>query len=253
MKQVTRRSFLYKTIGATTIAGFYNPDLRAGDTVSVDKKHFTILFQGDSITDGNRGRSDDPNHILGHGYAFSIASTLGSKYPSRNLSFINRGVSGNKITDLITRWTEDAIAHRPDLVSILVGINDIHAEIGQGNSLFEKDFETQYRRLLTETKQNLPEALVVIAEPFILPVGMVAKDPENWQHKVTTAQEIIRKLAKEFNTIFIPYQKMFDDACKRASADYWIWDGIHPTYSGHGLMASLWLDTVSKRCSLTSP
>jgi lysophospholipase L1-like esterase len=253
MKQVTRRSFLYKAIGATTIAGLYNQDVRADDMVNVDKKHFTILFQGDSITDGNRGRSDDPNHILGHGYVFSIASTLGSKYPSRNLSFINKGVSGDKISDLITRWRTDAIDHRPDLVSILVGINDIHANLVQSNALFEKDFEMRYRRLLTETKQNLPEALVVVAEPFILPVGMVAKDPENWQNKVTTAQQIIRKLSKEFNAIFIPYQNVFDDASKRASADYWIWDGIHPTYSGHGLMASLWLDTVSKRCSLTSP
>ena len=56
--------------------------------------HETVLFQGDSITDGNRGRTADPNHILGHGYVFSIASRYGAAYPELGLGFVNRGVSG---------------------------------------------------------------------------------------------------------------------------------------------------------------
>src|SRR5436190_18411808 len=81
-----------------------------------------ILFQGDSITDGNRGRSADPNHILGHGYAFIIAAKYGAAYADRNLTFLNRGVSGNKVTDLAKRWQKDTLELKPDVLSILIGV-----------------------------------------------------------------------------------------------------------------------------------
>src|SRR3954470_23665676 len=84
-----------------------------------------ILFQGDSITDGNRGRSLDPNHILGHGYAFIVAAKYGSQYPKRHLTFLNRGVSGNTVADLTKRWDKDTIDLKPDVLSILIGINDL--------------------------------------------------------------------------------------------------------------------------------
>src|SRR3982751_3727560 len=83
-----------------------------------------VLFQGDSITDGNRGRSEDPNHILGHGYAFIIAAKYGDVYAERNLVFINRGISGNKVSDLAKRWQKDTIDLKPDVLSILIGVND---------------------------------------------------------------------------------------------------------------------------------
>ena len=81
-----------------------------------------ILFQGDSITDGNRGRTDDPNHIMGHGFAFSIASRLGAKYPAK-FEFINKGNSGDEVLKLLARWRLDAVLLKPDLVSILIGTN----------------------------------------------------------------------------------------------------------------------------------
>jgi lysophospholipase L1-like esterase len=86
----------------------------------------TILFQGDSITDGNRGRGLDPNHILGHGYQFIIAAKFGGRLPSRHLSFLNRGVSGNTVADLQKRWEKDTLALKPDILSILIGVNDLN-------------------------------------------------------------------------------------------------------------------------------
>src|SRR3954466_4147847 len=83
-----------------------------------------ILFQGDSITDGNRGRTADPNHILGHGYAFIIAAKYAAQFPAQHLTFINRGISGNKVSDLAKRWTSDALLLKPTVLSILIGIND---------------------------------------------------------------------------------------------------------------------------------
>jgi lysophospholipase L1-like esterase len=87
-----------------------------------DEKDLIILFQGDSITDGNRGRNADPNHIMGHGYAFSIASRVGADFPTSGFNLYKRGISGNKVTDLKNRWQEDALNIKPDVLSILVGI-----------------------------------------------------------------------------------------------------------------------------------
>lgn len=89
------------------------------------KKSKVILFQGDSITDGNRGRDEDPNHILGHSYAYIIGGKLGNERAEENLVFYNRGVSGDRISDLYARWNEDAISLQPDIISILIGVNDI--------------------------------------------------------------------------------------------------------------------------------
>ena len=86
------------------------------------------MFQGDSITDGNRGRSADPNHILGHGYVFIIAAKYGAAFPEAKLDFMNRGVSGNTVLDLEKRWQKDALDLKPDLLSILIGVNDDRQE-----------------------------------------------------------------------------------------------------------------------------
>lgn len=212
------------------------------------EKKFTVLFQGDSITDGNRGRNEDPNHILGHGYAFSIASTLGSMYPDRNLTFINRGISGDKISSLQDRWEKDTISIKPELISILAGVNDILASISEGSALNAEIFEKQFKELLTITRSKLPAAIIVLGEPFILPVGMVQSSPELWKASIESSRAVVRKLADEYKAVFVPYQEMFTKACQKAPAQYWIWDGIHPTYSGHGLMTRLWLDTVGKKC-----
>jgi lysophospholipase L1-like esterase len=245
MDPVTRRAFLRAT-AVTTMSAFCQSGSNAKGHFC--DSNFKFLFQGDSITDGNRGRSADPNHILGHGYVFSIASTLGSKLPGRNLSFINKGVSGDRVSDLINRWDNDSIAETPDVITILVGINDLLASMDQNAVEDIRHFEDSYRRLIAGTLERLPKTLIVLAEPFILPVGMVINNIDRWKSNIAAAQKTVMKLSREYNTIHIPFQKMFDDACSIAPAEYWIWDGIHPTYSGHGLMASLWIKTVSVKC-----
>jgi len=198
-----------------------------------------ILFQGDSITDGNRGRSADPNHILGHGYAFLIAALHGAAFPERKLTFLNRGISGHKVTDLEARWQKDTLDLKPDLLSILIGVNDT------GRAPLEL-FEPTYERLLEQTKAANPKVKLVLMEPFCLPVGHTLERGEPWVAELRERQAIVAKLAQKHGAALVRCQKCFDDACKRAPADYWIWDGIHPTYSGHQLLADTWLETVRK-------
>ena len=209
--------------------------------LSVLQPSARILFQGDSITDGNRGRTADPNHILGHGYVFVIAAKYGADYPDRRLTFLNRGVSGNTVANLAARWQTDTIDLKPDVLSILIGVNDL--DHGVSVELFEQ----QYDRLLADTVKALPNLKLVLGEPFSARVGRY--DNEHWDDRVADLkkrQAVVAKLADKYHAALVHYQKAFDEAIQRAPADYWIWDGIHPTYSGHQIMADEWIRTVSQ-------
>lgn len=186
-----------------------------------------VLFQGDSITDGNRGRSADPNHILGHGYAFIIAARHGAGFPEAGLEFINRGVSGNTVLDLEKRWQADAIDLKPDILSVLIGVNDRGRKVPLGQ------FEQVYDTILSSARRENPEVRLVLGEPFLKPTGNVDAD-------IVARQEIVGRLAAKYGAAVVRYQRVFDEAARRAPADYWIWDAVHPTYRGHQLMADEW-------------
>ena len=203
----------------------------------------TVVFVGDSITDGGRARKgNDYNHTMGQSYAFIIAALLGEKLPQRNLQFVNRGNSGNTVVDLQARWQTDVLELKPDVVSILVGINDTLSP--RGETL--EQFEQGYDGLLRETIAALPKATVILGEPFVLPVGKRAANYATTRAELEKRQEIVTKLAAKYHVTLIRYQDIFDQACQRAPAEHWSWDGIHPHYAGHGLMAEAWINTVEK-------
>lgn len=187
-----------------------------------------VLFQGDSITDGNRGRSVDPNHILGHGYAFIIAARHGAAFPERKLDFYNRGVSGNTVLDLEKRWTKDTLALKPTLLSIMIGVND------QSRNVALEAYEATYDKLLTDARAQNSKLKLVLVEPFVrhpgkpVPEGIVAR------------QAIVAKLAQKHGAALVKLQKVFDDAAAKTADDYWVWDIVHPTYRGHQLLADEW-------------
>lgn len=189
--------------------------------------HAKILFQGDSITDGNRGRNADPNHILGHGYVFVIAARHGAAFPDRQLEFINRGISGNTVLDLEKRWQKDALDLQPDLLSILIGVND------QGKKVDFDQYEQAYERIIQLAKSANPTLKLVLCAPFVKPQSPM---PEG----ILKRQEIVAALAKKHGAALVEFQPVFDAAVQRAPADYWIWDNVHPTYRGHQLMADAW-------------
>ena len=218
---------------------------------SVFEANQTILFQGDSITDGNRGRNADPNHILGHGYVFSIASRYGAAYPGLDLNFVNRGVSGNTLTDLAARWDADALALKPDVLSVLVGINDVYAFRDRLADFDAERSYAAYDALLARTVAVRPGIKLVLCEPFVGDVGMVAKDSAGWRRAVGALDAVVARLGAKYHAPVVPLQRVFDDAAKRAPVDHWIWDGIHPTYSGHALLADAWIRAYNE--SYVSP
>ena len=246
----SRRSFIKKsTLAGIASTGLSNLQLLSRERFKTTAKenNLTFLFQGDSITDGNRGRGKDPNHVMGHGYAFSIASRAGANFPQKANLFFNRGVSGNKITELAKRWQADTLELKPDVLSILVGINDTESAVKQQDIVSAEPYEAVCRSLLTQTRTLFPNCLLVLCEPFILPVGRVKENWNLWNDDMRKRQVVVGRLAKEFDAVFVPLQKVFNDATKLAAVDYWIWDGIHPTYSGHELITREWLKEVSGR------
>lgn len=254
----SRRTFIKKatltglvTMSASEIISSAEPFERGKGNEK--NKGLTFLFQGDSITDGNRSQDNDWNHVMGHGYAYLIASRLWYDYTQQDLMFYNRGISGNRVRDLKARWQQDALDLKPDVLSILIGINDVLATLYNHDPEPIEKFEENYLQILEETKKTLPDTQIVLCEPFLLPVGRVSENPVLWETEVEKQQKLVRKLAKTYDAIFVELQEPFEKACKRAPASYWIWDGIHPMPAGHELVARQWIKAVSKKFPFITP
>ncbi|MFP4144963.1 MAG: SGNH/GDSL hydrolase family protein [Phycisphaeraceae bacterium] len=206
-----------------------------------------VLFQGDSITDCGRDRANgEPNHseALGRGYAFHAAAGLLADHPDKRLQIFNRGISGDKVTDLALRWENDTLELRPRVLSVLIGVNDTWHGTGKGNPAAGvplDEYAGTYHRLLTEAVDTLPGVRLVLGEPFVLPCGAVT---EAWLPEMRKRQAVVRQLAAELGAAFVPYQSLFDEACEKAGPAYWAHDGVHPTPAGHELMARAWREAV---------
>jgi lysophospholipase L1-like esterase len=197
-----------------------------------------IVFQGDSITDGHRARNAAPGQDLGSGYAFIIAAKLGAELAERRLIFVNRGIAGNEITDLAGRWQSDAIDLEPDVLSILVGVNGI------GDPEPADAFEQEYERLLADTVRALPHVRLILCEPFGLPAGPKKAQWAQYYPELERRVAVVDRLAERHHATIVHFQRMFEAATSRAPPEYWISDGIHPTYAGHQLMATAWIRAV---------
>jgi len=204
-----------------------------------------VLFQGDSITDGGRGRQEAHlDHTLGHGYPYIIAGNLGGHFPELRLTFLNRGISGHKVSDLVARWQRDTIDLKPDILSILIGINDVWHNLGANKEIRYDEIETAYDKLIADTKVALPSIKIVLCEPFLLP-GKETKDRWNeWEPATRKIQTIVSRLGEKHKLPIVRFQKIFDEAVKRAPSEYWLFDGVHPFYAGNQLMADEWIRTV---------
>jgi len=212
---------------------------------SIIQKDSTILFQGDSITDAGRDRRSEGNannrNALGRGYVYSIATQLLADRAGDGLKIYNRGISGNKVFQLADRWDKDCLDLKPDVVSILIGVNDIwHSLNGNYEGTVEK-YEKDYGALLERTLKAMPNVELVICEPFVLRCGAVN---DKWFPQFDHYRAVARKMSKEFDALFVPFQSMFDDAVEKAPPAHWAPDGVHTSMAGAYLMGQEWLKVV---------
>ena len=237
-----RRAFL-RTTGAAG-AGAILPFRGSVRLPAAGDSGITVLFQGDSITDCGRDRSvagANAAAALGNGYPLLIASRLLAERAEAGYRFFNRGVSGNTVPDCDARWQADTLALAPDVLSILIGVNDYWHTLNGSYKGTADDYERQFTALLARTKTALPNVRIVILEPFVLHAGVVTAQ---WFPAFDERRKIARRVCDAAGATFLATQDLFDRSSREAPPAYWASDGVHPTAAGHGAIADLWMETV---------
>ena len=201
-----------------------------------------ILFQGDSITDA--GRKYEDYHELGQGYPKYAAELIRDRFDdpkNGTIEFINLGISGNRTRDLRGRWQKDCIDLQPDIVSIMIGINDTWRAFDSNDPTPVEEFEDNYRFLLTQIKEHT-NAKILILEPYVLP-DVPEKDA--WRADLDPKIQAVRRLAREFADYYIPTDGLFAAACVQQEPTHWSRDGVHPTENGSRFIAGYYAKAVA--------
>lgn len=233
-------------VGLPSLVSASSAETAANKKITL-KKDAVVLFQGDSITDAGRKREQDTANnpsALGNGYAFLAAAALLKQFPDRNLQIYNKGISGNKVYQLAERWEDDCLKLKPDVLSILIGVNDFWHTLTGGYKGTVKTYRDDLIALLDRTKQQLPAVQLVIGEPFAV-IGVKAVD-EKWYPAFNDYRAAAKEIAEKYDAVYIPYQSIFDKAQKTAAGVYWTGDGVHPSVAGAELMAAAWVESVKK-------
>ena len=198
----------------------------------------TILFQGDSITDAGRSRNTD--RLVGMGYPILVKGELELDYPNQYV-VLNRGISGDRVVDLYARVKADILNLKPDILSILIGVNDVWHEIDHLNGVPADKYFKVYSMLIEEIKEALPDVKILILEPFVLKASATEERWEEFRTEVEMRAQKAKEIAEKYDLVFVPLQDKFDEATKLAPADYWLRDGVHPTTAGHELIKREWM------------
>lgn len=204
-----------------------------------------VLFLGDSITDALRDYSENAHGYIGQGYALMAAGKLALDHPGE-YEFTNKGVSGNRIVDMYARIKKDCWNLQPDVASILLGVNDVWHEFDGKNGVETERFENIYRILVKETLEKLPNLKLMLMEPFCIHGGVTDTKYEAFRSEVEKRAEATRKIAEEFNLVFIPLQKELDELSQKYAYGCFSGDGVHPSIEGHAVLARAWLEGFKK-------
>ena len=186
-----------------------------------------ILFQGDSITDAGRDKRN--YHDMGNGYPKYASALIAAAHADKDFEFINFGIGGNRTDQLFDRLYNDGIAFQPDVISILIGINDVWHRYGAERiATTDAQIALNYRSILERIKRET-SAKIVMLSPYVLD----AEDKEHMKRDLETVLPIIRGLAEEFADVYIPLDELFDEAIKSQPAPrYYSNDGVHPNENG---------------------
>ena len=199
-----------------------------------------LLFQGDSITDAGRDKRN--YYHMGKGYPKYAVELIKEAFPDADIEFINQGISGNRTDQLFDRLYPDAIALEPDVISILIGINDIWHRHGAGKiETTDEQIAVNYRAILTRLKAQT-NAKIVILSPYLLD----SEDKEDWRVELDSILPIIRSLAKEFADVYIPLDEIFEEALKtQPEPQFYSGDGVHPNENGAKFIGKLYFDAIA--------
>ncbi|MFE9120019.1 SGNH/GDSL hydrolase family protein [Streptomyces sp. NPDC007172] len=211
----------------------------------------TVMFTGDSITDCQRRESEDG---LGFGYPMQIAGQWGLRHPDRPVTWLNTGTGGHKVSDLEARWQTDVLDVRPDVVSILVGVNDMgwHTLDPDGYVITAEEFAAGYERLLAPLADAGTQLILI--EPFLLPIDGVIeagtalvgdKERKEWRTDLDPKIRVVRELARTHGAHLLAADGMFAELAATTELGHWSADGVHPSPAGHAALTAAWLRLVA--------
>ena len=196
----------------------------------------TILFIGDSITDCGRRGDAAP---LGNGYVRLFSELMTAHYPERDISHVNTGIGGNRITNLKARWEEDALAHNPDWLSIKIGINDLHSHLRKDPGGVSPELYAEiYDYLLQEAAERLDCQLVLI-EPFYMSRGASGDPFQNQVLEVLPQYlETVHRMSEKYGTKLVRTHDMFQRQLQYRESSTFCQEPVHPNRLGHLLIAA---------------
>lgn len=200
-----------------------------------------VLFQGDSITDMDRDRSNIRN--MGNGYPLFVASNFRADNPKFDIDFFDLGISGNRVSDLRDRWQTDCLDLYPDVLSVLIGINDTWRKYDSNLPSEFGEFESIYRSLLEDARRENPDIKIIIMEPFVL---HVSEERASWREDLDPRIQAVRRVAKDYADAFIPLDGLLNAAAIDTCPEQWAPDGVHPSSDGAALIARYWLEAFDK-------
>ncbi len=198
-----------------------------------------ILFQGDSITDAGRDKRN--YHDMGNGYPKYASALIAEAFPDTDFEFLNFGISGNRTCQLFDRLYKDGIEFQPDVISILIGVNDIwHRGGSERVETTDAQIETNYRAIL-ERLRSQTNAKILILTPYLLDC-----DNKEWiREGLKTVLPIIEKLAKEFADAYVPLHELFEEALKtQPEPRFYSADGVHPNANGAEFIGKQYFEAI---------
>ncbi len=201
-------------------------------------KKIRILFQGDSITDAGRDKRN--YHHMGAGYPKFVVQLLTEKYPEVDFEFINFGISGNRTCELFDRLYPDCIAFQPDIVSILIGVNDVWHRYGPARiATTDAQLELNYKCILERLRKETG-AKILMLQPYT-----EGEKQAHMRADVEKVKLIVNSLADKYADAYIKLDDLMHTDENYGKPDYFTPDGVHPNPNGAAFIAKHYLEAIS--------
>lgn len=202
-----------------------------------------ILCQGDSITDFLR--ADESQNYMGSGYVTMLAGKIALAHPGK-YEVVNRGISGNRVVDLYARIKKDVINLKPDILTVLIGVNDVWHEIAHQNGVATEKYEKILSMFVEEVKEALPDVKIILMEPFVLEGKDTAEHMDCFAPVVAANARACRRVAEKFDLGFVPLQEKLRAFAEETSNEYVLFDGVHPAPAGHAIITEALFEELNK-------
>ncbi|OIJ13931.1 GDSL family lipase [Anaerobacillus alkalilacustris] len=204
-----------------------------------------LLFIGDSVTDCERTKPEGEGLFgaLGKGYVSYIDALIQSVYPELSIRIVNKGVNGNTVRDLAKRWKTDVLKQQPDWLTIMIGINDVWRQYDtpfiKDWHVYIEEYEETLRKLINETSPHVKG--IVLMTPFYIE----SNEQDAMRQTMDRYGSVVSHIAEEHDCIFVDTQAAFNQVLKDLYPSTLAWDRIHPTATGHMILARAFLREIN--------